>query len=67
VELNGAAQIEEMATQLQHNSRKIEKLNFQATEQATLLAVALPRSFLVSAVQKCFCDSVVSFDSVKGF
>jgi hypothetical protein len=45
VELNGAAQIEETAAQLQRNSRKTEKLNYQATEQAYLLIVALLRSF----------------------
>jgi hypothetical protein len=40
MELNGAAQIEEAVT----------KLNFQATEQASLLTVALPRGFLVSVL-----------------
>jgi hypothetical protein len=46
MELNGAAQIEETATQLGER----QKLNFQATEQASLFTVALPRGFLVSAV-----------------
>jgi hypothetical protein len=30
--------------------RKTEKLNYQATEQAVLLTIALPSCFLVSAV-----------------
>jgi uncharacterized protein YcgI (DUF1989 family) len=38
----------------QHNSRKTEKLNSQATEQASLLTVVLPCSFLVSAVNFVF-------------
>jgi hypothetical protein len=62
MELNGAAQIEETATQLQRNSLKTEKLNSQATEQASLLTVTLPPSFLVSAVLTYFCDSLVSLD-----
>jgi hypothetical protein len=64
--MNGAAQIEETATQLQDNLRKSEKLNFRATEQASLLTVALPRTFLVSAVLTGFCDSFLSFDDMKG-
>jgi hypothetical protein len=56
-ELNGAAQIEEMAMQLQCNSRKTEKLNSQATKQASLLKAALLHSFLLSAFLTCFCDS----------
>jgi hypothetical protein len=51
--------------QLLHNLRKTEKLNFQPTEKARLLTVALPRSFLVSSVLTCFCDSFVSFDGTK--
>jgi hypothetical protein len=66
VELNGTAQIDETATQLQRNSLKTEELNSQAIEQASLLTVALPRSFLVSAVRMCVCDSFVTFDSTKG-
>jgi hypothetical protein len=44
--VNGAAQIEETATQL----AEIKKLSFQATEHASLLTIALLRGFLVSAV-----------------
>jgi hypothetical protein len=66
MELNGSAQIEETATQLQRNSRKTEKLNSQATEQANLLEVASSRSFLVSAVLTCFCDAFTSLDGRKG-
>jgi hypothetical protein len=44
--LNGAAQIEETATQLAER----QKLNFQVTEHASLLTTALPRGFLVSAL-----------------
>jgi hypothetical protein len=44
--LNGAAQIEETATQLSER----QKLNFQATEHASFLTIALRRGFLVSAV-----------------
>jgi hypothetical protein len=58
VEQNGAVQC---------NSQKTEKLNSQATEQASLLTVALLCSFQVSAVLMCFCDSFVSFDSTKGW
>jgi hypothetical protein len=65
VELNGAAQTEETATQLQRNSRKTKELNYQATEQVSLLTAALQRSFLVSAVLWCFCDSFVSLDGRK--
>jgi hypothetical protein len=43
--VNGAAQIEETATQLAERLR-----NFQATEHGSLLTVALPCGFLVSAV-----------------
>jgi hypothetical protein len=50
VQLSGAAQIEEMAKQLQRISQKTEKLNSQEIEQASLLTVALPRSFLVLVV-----------------
>jgi hypothetical protein len=62
VELTGAAQIEEMATQL------VEDLEFnsQAAEQASLLTVVLACSFLMSAVLTCFCDSFVSLDGTKG-
>jgi hypothetical protein len=66
MELNGATQIEETATQLQRNSRKTEKPNSQATEQASLLIVALSRSFLVSAVLTYFCDSLASLYGTKG-
>jgi hypothetical protein len=66
MELNGAALIEKTATQLQHNSRKTEKFNSQVTEQASLLTVALPRSFLVSTVLTHFCDSLASLDGAKG-
>jgi hypothetical protein len=66
VELNGTAQTEDTATQLQRNLGKTEKLNSQATEQASLLAVALLGCFLVSAVLTCICDSFVSFDGTKG-
>jgi hypothetical protein len=66
VELNGAMEIEETTGQLQRNSRKTEKLNSQATKQASLLTNALPRSFLVSVVLTRFCDSFVSLDSTKG-
>jgi hypothetical protein len=65
VELNGAAQIEEMAMQLQHNSQKIEKLSSQASKQASLLSIAFQHSFMVSSVLTCFCDSFVSFDGMK--
>jgi hypothetical protein len=37
----GAAQIEETATQL---AKRLEKLNFHATEHATLLIFASPRA-----------------------
>jgi hypothetical protein len=46
MELIGSSQIEETATQLGGG----QKLYFQATEQANLLTIALPRGFLVSAV-----------------
>jgi hypothetical protein len=39
----------------QRNSQKTEKLNSQAIEQASLLTIALPRSFLVPPVITCFC------------
>jgi hypothetical protein len=56
--LNGAAQIEEMATQL---AEKLEKLNIQATEHASLLMIALPRGFLeISCSLTRFSDSFVS-------
>jgi hypothetical protein len=47
--------------------RKLRKRqrNSQATEQASLLTVALPRSFLVSAVLTCFCDSFASLDGTR--
>jgi hypothetical protein len=45
--LSGVAQIEETATQL---AERLEILNFQATEHASLLTIALPRGFTVSAV-----------------
>jgi hypothetical protein len=60
VELNGAAQIQETATQLQRTSQKTKKL--LSTEQASLLTVELQRSFQVSAVLTCFCDSFASPD-----
>jgi hypothetical protein len=66
VELNGAVQIEEIAMQLQHNSQKTEKLDSQATEQASFLTVALPPSFLLSGDLMCFCDSFASLDGMKG-
>jgi hypothetical protein len=43
-----AAQVEETAMQVEE---KTEKLNFQVMEHVTLLTNALPRSFLVSAVE----------------
>jgi hypothetical protein len=46
---------------LQRNSWKAKKLNSRATEQASLLTVALQRSFLVSPALMCFCDSFVFF------
>jgi hypothetical protein len=60
LELNGAVQIEKTAMQFQRNSWKTEKLSSQATEQASLLTVALPSSFLVSVVLTCFCDLFLS-------
>jgi hypothetical protein len=68
MELNGAAQVEETATLLQRNSRKTKKLNSQETEQASLLTVALPRSFLVSGALTCFYDSFASLlvDGMEG-
>jgi hypothetical protein len=45
--LNGATQIEETGNETRGET---EKLNFQATEHAGLLTVALPHGFLVSAV-----------------
>jgi hypothetical protein len=66
VELNGASQIKETAMQLQPNSQKTKKLNFQATEQARLLTVALQHSFLVSAFLTCFSDSFAALDGLKG-
>jgi hypothetical protein len=66
VELNGGAQTEKMATQLQCNSLKTEKLNSQATDHARFLTVALPHSFLVSTILTCFCDSFPSLDGSKG-
>jgi hypothetical protein len=44
--LNGAVQIEETAMQLAER----QKLNFQATERASLFTIGLPCGFLVSAV-----------------
>jgi hypothetical protein len=44
--LNGEGQIEETTPQLEEN----EKLNFRAKEHASLLTVAFPPGFLVSAV-----------------
>jgi hypothetical protein len=43
MELNLAAQTEEMVTQLQCNSWKAKKLNSQASELASFLTVALQR------------------------
>jgi hypothetical protein len=40
--------------------------NSQATEQASLFTVALPLSFLMSAVLTYFCDSLASVDGMKG-
>jgi hypothetical protein len=57
--------MKETTTQLQRNSKRTEEVNFQASEEASLLTVALPRSFLVSAILTCFCDSFVSFDGTK--
>jgi hypothetical protein len=54
VERNGAAQIEETATQLAGDWET--QLNSQATVQANVLTVALQRSFLISAVVTCFHD-----------
>jgi hypothetical protein len=62
VELKWAAQTEETATGLQRNSWKTKKLNSHGTEKAVLLTVAFQRSFLVSAVLMCLCDSFVSLD-----
>jgi hypothetical protein len=45
--LNGTAQIKENSNT---TSGKTEKLDFQATEHASLLTIALPCGFLVSAV-----------------
>jgi hypothetical protein len=47
-------QTEETATRLQRNSWKTKKLNFKATEQASLLTLALQHSFLVSAIVNVF-------------
>jgi hypothetical protein len=44
--VNGAASVKETATQLAERLRN----NLQATEHASLLTVALPHGFLVSAV-----------------
>jgi hypothetical protein len=41
MELNGAAQIEETALQLQRNLQKTEKLNCYITEEASLVIVAM--------------------------
>jgi hypothetical protein len=51
----------------QRNSRKTEKLNSQATGQASVPTVMLPNSFLVSAVPTYFCDSLASVDGTKGW
>jgi hypothetical protein len=67
VEPNGAAQIEDTATQLQRNSRKTEKFNSQTTEQASLLTFASQHSFMVSAVLMRFCDSFGSSDGHERF
>jgi hypothetical protein len=66
VELNCAAGTEEAAMRLRRNSWKTKKLNSQAIEQASLLTVALQRSFLVAAVLTGFCVPFVSFDCTKG-
>jgi hypothetical protein len=67
VGLNGAAQTEETATQLQRNSWKTKILNSQVTEQASVLTVAMQHSFLVPADLTCFCDSFASSDGMKGW
>jgi hypothetical protein len=60
MELDGAAQIEVTATQLGGR----QKLNIQATEQASLLTIALPHGYLVSSAVISyimrFSDSFVS-------
>jgi hypothetical protein len=66
VELNGVEQIEETATQLQRNSRMTEILNSQETEQVSLLTLAFPHGFLISAVTSCFSDSFASLNGTKG-
>jgi hypothetical protein len=67
VELNGATQIEETATRLQRNLWKTKRVNSQATEQASLLTVALQSTFVVFAVLTCFCVSFSSLDGTKGW
>jgi hypothetical protein len=47
------------------NSGKTENVNSQATEQDSLLTVALPRIFLVSAVVMYFYDSLASLNVTK--
>jgi hypothetical protein len=49
----------------QRNLQKTEKLNSHATEQASLLTVALPHSFLVSAVLTCFSDSFAFYEAAN--
>jgi hypothetical protein len=63
VELNGAAQIEETATQL----AEVWETQLPGNWASQSSHSALPRSFLVSAVLTCFCDSFVSFDGMKGW
>jgi hypothetical protein len=46
MKLNGATQVEEMATQFGGRLRN----NFQAMEQASLLTIALPHGFLPSVL-----------------
>jgi hypothetical protein len=67
VELNWAAKTVEAAMRFQCNSWKTKKLNSQATEKASLITVALPRSFLVPAVLTCFCDVFASLDDMGGW
>jgi hypothetical protein len=62
LELNWAPQFDETATQL----AEVWETQLPGNWATSLLTVALQRSFLVSAVLTCFCDSFVPFDSTKG-
>jgi hypothetical protein len=65
MELNLIARTEEMATLWQCNPWKTKTLNSQATEQASLLTVALQHSVQVLAVLTCFYASFASLDDTK--